>query len=203
MRYIKQTYTNKLIISKSVFITLIYPLDDLEDIKKLLDDTRANYPKADHFCSASLYGINAQHATANDDGEPSRTAGVPMLAVLKHHGITNILCIVIRYFGGIKLGAGGLVRAYTKAVSSTIEQFTFYNITSVPSFEISFEYKIINQINHYLKEIAEIKKKVFLKTVTYTIVFNKIDASSFDKIKHLLLSYTVLPNQTMWIKETD
>ena len=78
------------------------------------------FPKASHYCSASLFGKGLEHATSSDDGEPSRTAGIPILEILKHHDITNVLCVVVRFFGGVKLGAGGLIRAYAKAANEVL-----------------------------------------------------------------------------------
>ncbi len=203
MRYIKQTYTNELIVNKSVFIILIYPLTDLGDIKTHLADAQIKHPKANHFCSAWIFGPTAKQQNSNDDGEPFRTAGVPMLEVLKHHNVTNILCIVIRYFGGIKLGASGLVRAYTKAVSLLIKQVTFYKQLVVSSYEISFTYNKINQIDHYLKEVATIIKKEYLENVSYCIVFIKDDCSVLEQLKYLLISSRQLPDHIRWTKEEN
>ena len=137
LRYLKQKTIYQLEINKSNFIAILYPLNLQEDIAFYIEQSKTDYPKANHYCSASFFGETKEHATASDDGEPSRTAGIPILEVLKHHEVTNILCVVVRYFGGIKLGSGGLVRAYTKACAEAMKSAKFYTKKIVPAYEIS------------------------------------------------------------------
>ncbi|MBU1141407.1 MAG: YigZ family protein, partial [Firmicutes bacterium] len=170
MKYLKEKITHQIEINKSVFITILYPLEHQEDIQKHINEAKKIYPKANHYCSASIYGESQEHATANDDGEPSRTAGIPILEVLKHHDVTNILCVIVRYFGGIKLGTGGLVRAYTKAAADAIKDIKLYVKRIVPAYVVEFDYALINQIDHYFEKKVTILEKSFLTTVTYKIV---------------------------------
>lgn len=109
---------NTLEIKKSQFITWLIPLDDKQAVKESIQLAKQEYPDARHHCWAYIMGANPNSMTAamSDDGEPSGTAGKPMLNVLQHKPVDNVLAIVIRYFGGVKLGAGGLVRAYSQAV---------------------------------------------------------------------------------------
>lgn len=109
---------NTLEIKKSQFITWLIPLEDKQAVKESIQLAKQEYPDARHHCWAYIMGANPNSMTAamSDDGEPSGTAGKPMLNVLQHKPVDNVLAIVIRYFGGVKLGAGGLVRAYSQAV---------------------------------------------------------------------------------------
>lgn len=115
---------DELIVKKSRFITWIAPAENREQAMALLEEARQKYPDARHHCWAYVLGnpANAASAAANDDGEPSGTAGKPMLNVIQHKNIGDIVVVVIRYFGGIKLGAGGLVRAYSGATQQATEK---------------------------------------------------------------------------------
>ncbi len=200
MRYIKEQLSNQIEIHKSVFIAIFYPIKSEEDIGMYIDQVKHDYPKANHYCSASIFGENGEHATANDDGEPSRAAGIPILEVLKHHDVTNILCVVVRFFGGIKLGSGGLVRAYTKAAADLIKTVKFYQKKIVPSFRIEFSYPLINQMDHYFEKKATILEKSFLTTVVYKLVLLEDDESIIIDIKHQLTTYQKLNNEILWIE---
>lgn len=186
MRYIKKETFHKIEINKSKFIAYLFPLESREDIQMFLGKLRNEHPKANHFCHASLFGPQAEQQTASDDGEPSRTAGVPILEVLKHHDVTNILCVVVRYFGGVKLGAGGLVRAYTKACADVMEHARFYTKKKVSAYRITFSYKVIDTIDHHFTQSARITEKTFLENVTYELVLNSEDTSPITEIEHLL-----------------
>ena len=114
---------NPLEIKKSQFITWLIPIDSREDAMNWLAESKKQYPDARHHCWAYIMGSSASAETAamSDDGEPSGTAGKPMLNVLQHKPVSNVMVIVIRYFGGIKLGSGGLVRAYSQAVEQAYQ----------------------------------------------------------------------------------
>ena len=108
---------SELLIKKSRFIGCVQPVADRERAQHIVAELRATYPGAAHVCWALLAG---GQSAAVDDGEPSGTAGRPMLEVLRHQGLEGVLATVVRYFGGIKLGAGGLVRAYTDCVAKAL-----------------------------------------------------------------------------------
>ena len=110
---------NEIIIKKSRFITKLYKIDNVDKVKDILEDLKKEYKKATHICFA--YSINGQEK-AFDDNEPSHTAGMPILNVIHLKKLNNILIVVIRYFGGIKLGAGPLTRAYSKSASEIIKK---------------------------------------------------------------------------------
>ncbi len=200
MFYIKEKSSHQIIVNKSIFIAVFYPLESKEDVQSYIEETKKVYPKANHYCSASIFGETGEHATANDDGEPSRTAGIPILEVLKHHNVTNILCVVVRFFGGIKLGSGGLVRAYTKATANLMKKMKFQEKLIVPSYIIEFDYPLINQMDQYLKDKANIIEKKFQTIVSYELVLLKNDISIITNIQYQLIALHVLEPQILWIE---
>lgn len=140
-------------IKKSKFITRITQTHDRVSAMANLDQTKRDYPDARHHCWAYLIGPPTQPSTAafSDDGEPSGTAGKPILNVLNHRGIGDILVVVTRYFGGIKLGAGGLVRAYSAATQQTIELLETELL--IPKAEMSFrsEYALEPDLRRFIE----------------------------------------------------
>lgn len=198
MRYLKEKTIFSYEVHKSVFTAILYPIESSDDLKFALEDAKILYPKANHYCSASLCGENQEQQTASDDGEPSRTAGIPILEVLKHHDVTNILCVVVRYFGGIKLGSGGLVRAYTKACADAMKIAKFYEKVYLPSYLITFSYKHVYEIDHYLFDKAEINDKKFTDVITYDLSLKRKD-DNLDDIKHLFIDCTSLKPRLCYI----
>lgn len=153
MRKIKETYSNEIIINKSRFIAQIFRVNSIDEINEILALTKKKYYDATHNCYAYILGENANIQKCSDDGEPSKTAGAPILDVLKKQELTNILCIVTRYFGGILLGAGGLVRAYSESTSEVIKKATLYDTLLLKRVEIRIDYSsynaILSNINKY------------------------------------------------------
>jgi len=110
---------NEIVIKKSRFITKLYNIDNIDDVNSIIDNLKKEYKKATHFCYA--YSINGKEK-AFDDGEPNHTAGLPILNIIHLKSLNNTLIVVIRYFGGVKLGAGPLTRAYSKSASEIIKK---------------------------------------------------------------------------------
>ena len=111
---------NEIIIKKSKFITYLYNINDENKINEILNNIKIEHKKATHICYA--YNINNK-VKINDDNEPKGTAGMPIYSVIEKNKLNNIIIIVVRYFGGIKLGAGGLFRAYSKSASEIIKLY--------------------------------------------------------------------------------
>ena len=180
MKSIKKEITNEIIINKSRFITVLTNINDINNVKEKLENIKKEYKDATHYCYA--YIIN-NHEKCSDNGEPSGTAGMPILNVLKQNNLTNILCVVIRYFGGIKLGAGGLIRAYSNSVSEALNKTTITNLVNGYNITIEFPYENIKQINYLLKNI-DIKKSY--KT---NVIYNfSIDENKLKEIENKLLN---------------
>ncbi len=112
--------SEEIVINKSRFIAYFYELDSLDEVKEHLANLKKEHKKSTHICYAYVYNKDVVSEKCSDDGEPNGTAGYPILNVIKKKGLTNTLVAVVRYFGGIKLGAGGLTRAYTKATASVL-----------------------------------------------------------------------------------
>lgn len=168
---------NVIIIKNSRFICLLYHLDDINEVNNYLENAKNKYKDATHYCYA--YIIN-NISKCSDDGEPSGTAGMPMLQVLKKNNLNNVLCIVIRYFGKILLGANGLVRAYSRSVSECLENHIVtlkkgYNIT------ITFNYDNLKIIDYILKDIIIINKD-FKDNITYDL---DVDYDIYYKLKNI------------------
>lgn len=144
---VKDITKHTIIIKKSEFVCHLIPCSDIEKAKQLIE--QYSDPTATHNCLAYIIG---PHERANDDGEPSQTAGMPMLNVLKMQGLTNIIAIVTRYFGGIKLGAGGLTRAYTQSVAETLKHAEIIEKELVPLYMISIDYSFTRKFDHLLKQ---------------------------------------------------
>ena len=125
------------VIKKSRFIGQLYPVSSMEEAQERLLCVKKKYWDARHSCSAVIIGQSGEYTRCSDDGEPQGTAGVPMLEALKGSGLTNVLCVVTRYFGGVLLGAGGLVRAYSSSVSEVCASAK--RITYTPCFLYSLD----------------------------------------------------------------
>lgn len=166
---LKEDVKNEIIVNKSRFITYIYKINNKDDINNILEKIKKEYKDATHYCYAYIIGNEKRF---NDDGEPSHTAGMPMLNVLKNKDLNNVLAIVIRYFGGIKLGAGGLVRAYTNAVSEAIEDNNIIPLLKEYKVRIEFDYTDIDNINYYLKDY-KITYKEYDENVIYEFIYNE------------------------------
>ena len=146
MYRINDTYENTIIINKSEFITHLYRVESTQEVDSILASVRKKYYDATHNCYAYIIGDNGEIQKASDDGEPQKTAGAPMLDVLKKKNMTNILAVTTRYFGGILLGAGGLVRAYSDSVSEALKNVILYDISYVNTFKITLTYPGYNTL---------------------------------------------------------
>ena len=184
MYTIDNNTTYELIIRNSKFITILYKIDT-PNIHDIISKLKATYPDATHYCYA--YVID-DIKKASDDGEPSGTAGIPILKVLESNNLTNILCVVIRYFGGIKLGANGLIRAYTKVAANAIKEATLNELIDGLNVDIIFPYQESKNIDYLLKDI-KINSKSFNDLITYNI---DIDKSFLETIKNNNLKYQII-----------
>ncbi len=148
-------------IKKSEFLAFAYPITDKEQIAFHVKHLKERYPDARHHCLAYIIGDpkNTTHAGFDDDGEPNGTAGRPILNVLQHQGVGNVLVVVVRYFGGIKLGAGGLTRAYSTATQMVVDEMalTPFIPKSTLTIATSFadEAYVRHLVSQYVGEILD------------------------------------------------
>ena len=170
-------------IKNSKFITLLYIIKDTNNIKNILEEVKEKYPKATHYCYA-YKTLNEQKSS--DDGEPGGTAGIPMLNVLLKEDLINILAITVRYFGGIKLGAGGLVRAYTKSLTTALDKANYKELINGLIVEIKTSYEEQKDLEYKLKNINIINKE-YKEEVIYIIEIpnNKLELLNNYKYKIL------------------
>ena len=144
---IKSPVENILLKEKgSKFIGFAFPVDDEEDLKKSLQKIREEHPKATHHCYAFRLGMKGENYRANDDGEPSGSAGLPIYNQLLAHDITNVLVIVVRYYGGTKLGVSGLVKTYKESAKITLQEAEIITKELESQIEIRFGFSQQNQI---------------------------------------------------------
>ncbi|MCK4026821.1 YigZ family protein [Streptococcus suis] len=127
-------------IKKSRFICFMKRVTSEEEAREFINAIKKEHYKANHNCSAFVLGENMTIKRTSDDGEPSGTAGVPMLTVLENHQLTNVVAVVTRYFGGIKLGAGGLIRAYAGAVAKAVKEIGMVEVKEQEGIAISLTY---------------------------------------------------------------
>ena len=174
MKTILNNYDNEIVIKNSRFICYLISLKD-KKIDVFLDEIKKNHPKATHYCYAYIYDGNKR---SSDDGEPGGTAGLPILNVLEKENLNHVLAVVVRYFGGVKLGAGGLVRAYTKSVTETLKLVSYQELTLGFKIEITFPYEEENNVLYILNNYDIIDKE-YNEKIKYTCL---IDKNTIDKL---------------------
>lgn len=145
----ESVYTEK----RSKFIAIALPVNTHEEIKQHIETFQKKYYDARHVCYAYMLGAERKDFRANDNGEPSGTAGKPILGQINSNELTNILIVVVRYFGGIKLGTSGLIVAYKAAAAAVIEECTVIEKTVDENITVSFEYPFMNDIMRIVKDI--------------------------------------------------
>lgn len=182
MKTIKYNITHEYIIQKSKFISMLYQVNNEEEVINILNRLKLEYKDATHICYA--YIIN-NIKRFQDDGEPSGTAGMPILNVIEQQNLNMVLAVVIRYFGGIKLGAGGLVRAYSNAVSTALNKAQRGEIIEGIEIEISFNYEDLKIVDMLLKDEIIINKTFDEKI----IIDFQTTISNYNNIKNSIQKY--------------
>lgn len=137
----------------SKFLAFAHPVETVEEVKALLEDYHKTYYDARHVCYAYQLGADGSEFRANDDGEPSGTAGRPILGQIQSFDLTNVLVVVIRYFGGVLLGTGGLVVAYKSAAMEALQQSAIVEKTVDVDFTIRFEFPFMNDVMKLVKTL--------------------------------------------------
>ncbi|MDY5786542.1 MULTISPECIES: YigZ family protein [unclassified Corynebacterium] len=184
------TVTAELEIKRSRFITWVERAQSEEEARDLIARAREAYPDARHHCSAYIYRVDGAQpvARSSDDGEPSGTAGRPMLEVLNGSGMSDIAVVVIRYFGGVKLGTGGLVSAYTAAVSEALAKVERVTRRKMQRARVDLPHAEAGRIEAELRtagvEIAEVE---YATMARYTVAF---DPEELSRVEELLASAT-------------
>lgn len=168
-------------INKSSFITYLKQVSNVDDAKSYIAYVKKLHPDATHHVSVYIVGKTGEYGHANDDGEPQGTAALPIMDVFKKNNVTNFCCIVVRYFGGIKLGAGGLVRAYSSSASLGLKEAGICEIITYSYIKLIFDYTFMGIIESKLKNI-QIVEKSFNTKVELIIKLKEQDISSLTNI---------------------
>lgn len=187
MKSVVKEQVSEIEIKKSRFICYLKNISSESEAKQYIADLKKNHPTAAHHCSAYRVGSIDR---ANDDGEPSQTAGMPMLNVLMHNELVNTIAVVVRYFGGVKLGAGGLVRAYTDSVVAAIDEAEIASLAAGIKCDIKATYSDIDKINYILKQ-----NKVENYQVKYeqNVIFEiEVSKAKFEDINSQISDYNHL-----------
>jgi len=160
----------------SKFYGYAFPIESEEEVKPIIEQLRKQHPQAVHYCYAYQIGTEKISYRANDDGEPNNSAGAPIYGQIQSFGLTNVLLVVVRIFGGIKLGVGGLITAYKTAAQLVLEEAEIIEKTMDTPFLISFDYKNMNKVMRVIKE-----KK--LDIVTQTMELDENSGIAMGKIE--------------------
>lgn len=177
-------------IKYSKFISLIYRVYTKEEVKEYLNKTKENYPSATHYC----YGyVIDNDIKSSDDNEPSKTAGIPILNQIINNKLNYTLIIVVRYFGGVKLGVGPLTRAYAKVAREVITPNNIITLTKGYDINITFTYNDIKNIDYLLKD-SYIINKTFKDKITYNVIISK---DILDKLNN----YNITINKETYIEK--
>ncbi len=180
---IEKPFTGELFKDRgSKFYGYAYPITSEDDVKPIIENLKKEHHTARHWCYAWQLGTNKIKYRANDDGEPSNSAGPPIYGQIQAYELTNILIVVVRYFGGTKLGVGGLMNANKTAAKSVIEVATIVEKTIDRVFVVSFDYKDMNKVMRIIKEKKlTISKQTLEINCEYTIPVRMKDAQKvFD-----------------------
>ena len=153
-----------------------------EEARDFINSIKKEHYKATHNCSAFILGEKSEIKRTSDDGEPSGTAGIPMLGVLESHQLTNLCVVVTRYFGGIKLGAGGLIRAYAGCVALAVKEIGLVEIKEQVGLRLQLSYSQYQEYGNFLKSenLMEFDTE-FTDSVATTIFVNKEDQNRIEK----------------------
>ena len=172
--------SDEFIVNKSRFIGYGCPCETEEEALAFLASIRAKHKDATHNCYAYIIGPNMGVMRYSDDGEPGGTAGMPIIEVMKARAVTNCAVVVTRYFGGILLGAGGLVRAYSQGAATALNACGVGTIYPTARYLIEVGYPMLNRMDYFLKdEPVIVEEKTFTDVITYTMLMKTADEEGF------------------------
>ena len=174
-------------IKKSRFICHAKRVYSEEEARAFITTIKKEHYKATHNCSAFIIGERSEIKRTSDDGEPSGTAGVPMLGVLENHNLANVCVVVTRYFGGIKLGAGGLIRAYAGSVALAVKEIGIIEIKEQAGIAIQMSYAQYQEYSNFLKEHDLMELETNFTDQVDTMIY--VDKEEKDNIKAALVEF--------------
>lgn len=166
----------------SKFIAFAIPVSNVDQIKEILEEKRKEHHDARHVCYAYILGVDKADYRSNDDGEPSGTAGRPILGSILSAGVTNVLIAVVRYFGGTKLGTSGLINAYKVASTDALENAEIIEKTVDEEIHISFDYLVMNDVMKIVKDVApQVLSQQFDNNCNMVLSIRKGDAPNLTE----------------------
>ena len=178
---VAKEFRHEYIVDKSRFITTIYPCTTEEEAQAFIGRINKEFWDATHNCTAYALGPKQEQQRSSDNGEPSGTAGKPMLEVLKKTGVTNVAVVVTRYFGGIKLGAGGLIRAYSHSVAETLRLAPKELHTTRTQLQATIDYSLYGAVERFVQDQKLHYEANFGEHVTVTILVPPTDVEGIQK----------------------
>jgi len=197
------TTVHEIVVKKSRFITRVAHVASVEAADEVVAAVRKEYWDARHSCVALVVGQRADRQRSSDDGEPSGTAGVPMLEVLRQRGLTDVVAVVTRYFGGVLLGAGGLVRAYSTSVSEALDRAVV--VSREPRVEVAVEtdHVTAGRLENVVREWCHVHRAIvdppaYGAAVVLTVRLRPRDLGSFEQLVAAETSGTALPEVRGW-----
>lgn len=198
MKTIKNVYSSQYDILGSSFISFLVPTSNKDEVNEKLKELRKEHPKARHIC----YACNIDgYVHSSDDGEPSSTAGKPLLQILTMNNLINVSLFVVRYFGGTKLGAGRLLRSYVEAGTNALELAKFYIVKEGFLFNVNTGYEQYNHIVNYLNKCkVEVSNTNFSDSISFDII-SEIDISDELNKRFVGLKY-IKTNKTILVEES-
>ena len=177
---LKQAASDEFIVNKSRFIGYASPCETEEEALAFLAEIRARHKDATHNCYAYIIGANMGVMRYSDDGEPGGTAGMPIIEVMKARGVTNCAVVVTRYFGGVLLGAGGLVRAYSQGAATALNACGVGVMHPTARYLMEIPYPMLNRMDYFLKsEPVIVEDKAYTDVITYTLIVKETDEQGF------------------------
>lgn len=180
-RTIKEDYQHEIEIKKSRFICFLKRISSEEEAKEFIQQIKKEHWKANHNCSAFVLGERNEIQRSSDDGEPSGTAGVPILEVLKKNDLINVCAVVTRYFGGTKLGAGGLIRAYSGATAQAISTVGIVEGRLQQEIIVQIDYQNWGKLENFLtQEKITVKETQFTEQVMPTCMVDESSVANFE-----------------------
>lgn len=182
---INSNVVNEIIINKSKFITYLYKIKSKDEFLNYYNKLKNDYKDATHICYAYIINNEIKYF---DDAEPSGSAGLPIYDVLKKNNLNYIVCFVIRYFGGIKLGGSGLIRAYSNSASLALKKTSIIKLEKLYKLEININYKLVNTLESILRK-ENIIEKNYIDNITYIVLVNEDEKNKLDNYQ---ISYKIL-----------
>lgn len=185
---VNENFENTIEIKKSTFISHLFSVKSVEDAQNYLENIRKEHYKATHNCYAYVIGKRQEIKKSSDDGEPAMTAGRPILNAIEKNDITNVLIVVTRYFGGIKLGASGLIRAYSTSASEVIKVSNLVRKVSTTHIKLKYEYHLHGKIETFLRKTGyKLDEANFTDKVEYRVY---VPIDNVEKFKEELILLT-------------